>query len=106
MEMYDEVIEVKKKPRGESRQGVEKIAQPRAVVEQIDDSERTTTKRPTSSLPRKSVKNTTGRLSSESESSDTEPEDGKATVDGFDYRQWETLEVPPEIKDLYQYIAR
>lgn len=105
MELYDEVVEVKKKPRGENRPGVEKIAQPKAVVEQIDDSERTTTKRPTSSLPRKSIK-TTGRLSSESESSDTGTEDGKATVDGFDYRQWESLDVPPEIKELYQYIAR
>lgn len=101
MELYDEVVEVKKKPRGENRPG----AQAKAIVEQIDDSERTTTKRPTSSLPRKSIK-PTGRLSSESESSDTGTEDGKATVDGFDYRQWETLDVPPEIKDLYQYIAR
>lgn len=105
MELYDEVVEVKKKARGEGRPSVEKIAQPKALVEQIDDSERTTTKRPSSSLPRKSTKSA-GRVSSESESSDSATEDGKAVVDGFDYRQWENLDVPADIKELYQYIAR
>lgn len=33
-------------------------------------------------------------------------ENAKLIIEGFDYRKWENLDVPPEIKDLYQYIAR
>lgn len=106
MEMYDEVIEVKKKSKAENRGNTNKGGVSRPVIEPVvDDSERTTTKRPTSSLPRKNTK-PTERLTSESESSDTGTDDAKATLDGFDYRQWESVDVPPEIKDLYQYIAR
>lgn len=96
MERYDEVIEVKKKPKPDGR----------GVLQSIDDSERTTTKRPASSLPRKSIKSSE-RAPSDSESSDTGTEENaKLIIEGFDYRQWETLDVPPEIKELYQYIAR
>lgn len=89
MELYDEVVEVKKK----SREGQQSSAKPGpsrpAVLEQISDSERTTTKRPASSLPRKSVK-TTEKVTSESESSDTATEDNKEfSAEDFDYRQWE-----------------
>lgn len=97
MEQYDEVVEVKKRPKPEGNRG-------RNVLEQIDDSERTTTKRPGSSLP-KGVKHTE-RLTSESESSDTTDENAKIAIDGFDYTVFEKLDVPPEIKDLYQYIGR
>lgn len=105
MDMYDEVVEVEQRPKSKGHTSVERINESKQIVEKIDDSERTTTKRPGSSLPRKSAKSVE-RLSSESESSDTGTDDAKAIVDGFDYRQWENLDVPPEIKELYQYIAR
>lgn len=105
MEMYDEVVEVKQRPKGTGHSSVESINQSKQIAERINDSGRTTTKRPGSSLPRKSAKSVE-RLSSGSESSDTVTDDAKAIIDGFDYRQWENLDVPPEIKDLYQYIAR
>lgn len=106
MEQYDEVVEIKKKPKPEGRINPEKSIQGKAVLESIDDSERTTTKRPASSLPRRAAK-PAERLTSESESSDSEAEDNaKLIIEGFDYRQWESLDVPPELKELYQYIAR
>lgn len=106
MEHFDEVIEVKKRPTAEGRPILEQSIQGKAVLESIDDSDRTTTKRPTSSLPRKSGR-LVERLTSESESSDSGPEDNaKLIIEGFDYRQWENLEGPPELKELYQYIAR
>lgn len=91
MEHYDEVVEVKRKPKVEN-------------PARTDDSERITTKRPASAM--KSIK-TAERVTSESESSDTGTEDnGKVFSDGFDYRIWESLDLPKNIKDLYQYIAR
>lgn len=45
-------------------------------------------------------------ITSESES-ETESEDiAKYTAEGFDYKQWEKLEVPSDIRDLFQYISR
>lgn len=106
MEHFDEVIEVTKKSTVKGRQNQGQSVQGKAVLESIDDSERTTTKRPTSSLPRKTGK-AVERLTSESESSDSGAEDNaKLIIEGFDYRQWENLDGPPELKELYQYIAR
>lgn len=106
MEMYDEVVEIKRKPKLGRKTSTESIKHDKAVLEHIDDSERTTTKRPASSLPRKSVK-PAERVTSESESSDTGTEENiKISTEGFDYRQWENLDFPSDIKDLYQYIAR
>lgn len=111
MELYDEVVEVKKKPREVQQSSAKPGPSRPAVLEQISDSERTTTKRPTSSLPRKSVK-TTEKVTSESESSDTATEDNKEfSAEDFDYRQWEKnpnvihffVEIPGARK-LYIYL--
>lgn len=105
MEHYDEVVEIKRKPKNEGRPRADFGGPGRAVLEQIDDSERITTKRPGSSLP-KGVK-AKERVTSESESSDTgTDENAKTAVDGFDYTVWANLDVPKDIKDLFQYIAR
>lgn len=103
MEYYDEVIEVKKKAKQEANTGNKN--QPKVD----DDADRTTTKRPASSLPRKSGRKVEQerRASTESDSSDSEINDnGNVPAEGFDYKQWESLNVPNEIKDLFQYIGR
>lgn len=107
MEMYDEVVEVKKKPKDKTESGATKSGPSRpAVLEQIDDSERTTTKRPASSLPRKSAK-PVERLSSESESSDTGTDEKQFSAEDFDYRIWEHDEsIPADLRELYPFIAR
>lgn len=105
MELYDEVVEVKRKPKIENRTHADNSGQGKAILEQIDDLDKTTTKRPASSLPR-NVK-PSDRAHSESESSDTGTDDNaKIAVDGFDYRIWESLDLPKDVKDLYQFIAR
>lgn len=116
MEFYDEVVEVRRKPKTDKQNSQEPTMHPLKSIDgaiaassSIDDSERTTTKRPTSSLPRKNnIQNTgNGNATSESESSDSESEENaKNPSEGFDYKQWENLNVSTEIKDLYQYIAR
>lgn len=114
MEYYDEVVEIKRKPKLESRTKSEDSVKGGVLnavknpPELIDDSERTTTKRPSSSLPRKSgIQNTADPLSSESDSSDTDSDDNaKISAEGFDYKQWENVNAPGDIKELYQYIAR
>lgn len=103
MEYYDEVIEVKKKAKQEGKS--ENKNQPKVD----DDANRTTTKRPASSLPRRSGRKVEPerRPSTESDSSDSEMNDnGNVSAEGFDYKQWESLDVPTEIKDLFQYIGR
>lgn len=108
MELYDEVVEIKKKPKEERQLSATKSVPARAtLLEQIDDSERTTTKRPTSSLPRKNAR-TAERLTSESESSDTGTEDNKQfSAEDFDYRQWETMDgIPKDIKELIPFISK
>lgn len=103
MEYYDEVIEVKKKSKQEAK--TENKNQPKID----DDADRTTTKRPASSLPRKSGRKVEQerRASTESDSSDSEINDNEnVPAEGFDYKQWETLNVPSDIKDLFQYIGR
>lgn len=106
MEHYDEVIEVKRKPKSSGRTKVENSRSDSSVLQQIDDSERTTTKRPGSSLPKGKIK-TVERTTSESESSDTNTDDNtKPAVNEFDYTIWANLDLPKEVKDLYQYIAR
>lgn len=71
-----------------------------------EDAERTTQKRPASSLPRKAIQKI-DRISSESESSDSDTEDNlKHSAEGFDYKQWEDLNVSSDIKELFQYIPR
>lgn len=56
-------------------------------------------------LPRKPAQRPEG-ITSESES-DTDSEDQtKYVADGFDYKQWDKLEVPADIKELFQYISR
>lgn len=103
MEYYDEVIEVKKKAKQEEKAEIKN--QP--TVD--DDADRTTTIRPASSLPRKSGRKVEleRRASSESDSSDSEINDnGNVPAEGFNYKQWENLNVPSEIKDLFQYIGR
>lgn len=105
MEHYDEVVEVKRKPKIEPRPRVENPDRNKAVLEQIDDADRITSIRPSSSLPRNSKFKE--RIASESESSDTATdENAKVAVDGFDYRVWESLDMPKDVKELYQYIAR
>lgn len=105
MEHYDEVLEIKRKPKAEARSRLENQDRNKAVLEQIDDADRMTTVRPSSSLPRNSKFKE--RIASESESSDTATDDiAKVAVDGFDYRVWESLDLPQDVKDLYQYIAR
>lgn len=117
MEFYDEVVEVRRKSKTGKQNLHELTMNP---IKNVDgaivasslngDSERTTTKRPTSSLPRKSNNNqniANDNATSESESSDSESEENaKNPSEGFDYKQWENLNVSTEIKDLYQYIAR
>lgn len=109
MEHYDEVVEVKRKSKTGARSKGEKSANSepsKPKLQQIDDLERTTTKRPSSSLPKGKAR-TTERATSESESSDTNTDDNaKPAIDGFDYTIWANLDLPKEIKDLYQYIAR
>lgn len=101
MEYYDEVIEVKKKAKQEAK--IEHKNQPKVD----DDADRTTTKRPASSLPRNSGRKQERRASTESDSSDSEINDnGNVPAEGFDYKQWDSLNVPNEIKDLFQYIGR
>lgn len=119
MEYYDEVVEIKNKPkRIPSQKSTDlsavsnevtplehKIPEPNAVTS-IDDAERTTQKRPASSLPRNAIQKIE-RISSESESSDSDTEDNvKHSAEGFDYKQWENLNVSSEIKELFQYIPR
>lgn len=104
---YDEVVEVKRKPKAEPRPRAENPDRNKAAaLEQIDDADRITNIRPSSSLPRNS-KFKKDRIASESESSDTGTDDAaKVAVDGFDYRVWESLDMPKDVKELYQYIAR
>lgn len=105
MEHYDEVVEVKRKPKPETRPILENQDRNKAVLEQIEDADRITNIRPSSSLPRNSKFKE--RITSESESSDTATdENAKVAVDGFDYRVWESLDLPKDVKELYQYIAR
>lgn len=105
---YDEVVEVKRKPKVEPRPRLENPSERNkaAALEQIDDSDRITNIRPSSSLPR-NTKIKKERFASESESSESAADDAaKVAVDGFDYRVWESLDMPKDVKELYQYIAR
>lgn len=76
MEHYDEVVEVKRRSKAEGRSSAGKSGHGKTLLESIDDSERTTTKRPASSLPRKSIK-PSERTASDSESSDTATEQNR-----------------------------
>lgn len=106
MEQYDEVVEVKRRPRADGHSSAGKSGNSKTLLESIDDSERTTTIRPASSLPRKGMK-PRERTASDSESSDSATDENtKRIIEGFDYRIWENLDVIPEVKELYQYIAR
>lgn len=115
MDYYDEVVEVKKHPKRNLTQrsseksiteSAEIISKMKAVVEPIDDSERITQKRPASSLPRNAPQKI-DRILSDTESSDSETEDNlKFSAEGFDYKQWENINVPSEIKELFQYIPK
>lgn len=104
MEYYDEVVEIKKKPDAKP-----KMENPTVVD---DDADRTTTKRPASSLPRKSAQKTAAAIaerpgSSESDSSESDAVDhAKVPAEGFDYKQWESLNVSGEVKEMFQYIGR
>lgn len=104
---FDEVVEVKRKVKAEPRQRIENPDRNKvAVLEQIEDADRITNIRPSSSLPRNS-KFKKERITSESESSESAADDAaKVATDGFDYRVWESLDMPKDVKDLYQYIAR
>lgn len=117
MEYYDEVVEVKRKLKLEKPTALDENSKNPSLnavknppQQSFDDSERTTTKRPGSSLPRKSGASATKpaeRLSSDTDSSDTDSEENqKISAESFDYKQWETLNVSSEIKEMYQYIAR
>lgn len=114
MEFYDEIIEVNRKPNMSAEKPGKKTSagikkdQPMPVAPQsLDDSDRTTTKRPSSSLPRKSGVQQPASAQSDTESSDTESEPNPDNpADAFNYKQWETLNVSSEIKELYQYIAK
>lgn len=116
-EYYDEVVEIKNKPKrivgekspDQATAGVtpseRNTAEPKGPAS-IDDSERTTQKRPSSSLPRNAIQKIE-RISSDSESSDSDTEDNlKQSAEGFDYKKWEDLNVSAEIKELFQYIPR
>lgn len=109
MEYYDEVIEVKKKTKA-GEKSVEKLKETKMIND--DDIERTTTKRPASSLPRKSARKPDQdqherHASSESDSSESDANDNaKVPAEGFDYKQWEHLALPNEIKEMFQYIGR
>lgn len=119
MDYYDEVVEIKNKPKRISSQNSadqlpasnEVTSLDRRKPEPIfstsnDDSERTTQKRPTSSLPRNTIQKIEHILS-ESESSDSDTDDNlKHSTEGFDYKQWEDLNVSSEIKEIFQYIPR
>lgn len=119
MEYYDEVVEIKNKPKRLPSQrnpdqsnssseipSIERKKLGPPSIPSVDDSERTTSKRPQSSLPRRSGEKVE-RVSSDSESSDSDTDDhAKTAVDGFDYKQWESLNVSADLKELYQYIAR
>lgn len=112
MEQFDEVVEVKRKPKAENpvssrpRMTENPDRNKAAVLEHIEDADRITNIRPSSSLPRNSKFKE--RITSESESSDTATDENaaKVAIDGFDYRVWENLELPKEVKELYQFIAR
>lgn len=119
MDYYDEVVEIKNKPKRISSQrstdqstasnevgaSERKIPEPNAATS-VDDVERTTQKRPVSSLPRKAIQKIE-HISSESESSDSDTDDNlKHSAEGFDYKQWEDLNVSSDIKELFQYIPR
>lgn len=119
MDYYDEVVEIKNKPKripsqrstDQSTASNEVVASERKIPElnaatSVDDVERTTQKRPASSLPRKAIQKIE-RISSESDSSESDTEDNlKHSAEGFDYKQWENLNVSSEIKELFQYIPR
>lgn len=114
MEFYDEVIEIKKTPKTNRSNSKEKgmssavkgESSAPIVPQSIDDSSRTTTKRPGSSLPRKSAQHAV-HAASDTESSDSESEkNAENLAEGFNYKQWENLNVSSEIKDIYQYIAK
>lgn len=113
MEFYDEIIEIKRKPQISSNTPDKKMSSaikkdiPTAITAQsTDDADRTTTKRPSSSLPRKGPQQS-GHDASETDSSDSESEThAENLADGFNYKQWESLNVSSEVKDLYQYIAK
>lgn len=114
MEYYDEIIEVKRKQSmssektgNKSSAGTKKDPPAPVAVQSLDDSDRTTTKRPASSLPRKSAAQLPARIQSDTESSESESEANPDNpADAFNYKQWETLNISSEIKDLYQYIAK
>lgn len=118
MDYYDEVVEIKNKPKRIPSQ--KSSDQPPILTEvapserknpepiastSTDDAERTTQKRPTSSLPRKAIQKIERISSSESSESDTE-DNMKQSAEGFDYKQWEELNVSSDIKELFQYIPR
>lgn len=66
----------------------------------------TSSKHLTGTIPRKQPQRTEG-VTSESDGSDTESEENvKYGAEGFDYKQWEQLDVPVDIKELFQYISR
>lgn len=66
----------------------------------------TTSKNLNGPIPRKQPQRAEG-VTSESDGSDTESEDNtKYGAEGFDYKQWEQLDVPVDIKELFQYISR
>lgn len=103
MDYYDEVIEVKKKAKQEAK------TENKNQTKVDDDADRTTTKRPASSLPRRSgrIGVQERRASTESYSSDSEiNENANVPAEGFNYKQWESLNVSSEIKELFQYIGR
>lgn len=87
-------------------ESVESTSEMKSEVEAIDDSERTTQQRPASSLPRNAPQKI-DRILSDTESSDSDSEENtKFAAEGFDYKQWEGLNLPNEIKELFQYIPR
>lgn len=117
MDYYDEVVEIKQNQNkvedtgiketaiNDGGEGVSEISGPKKLAE-IDNIERTTQKRPTSSLPRKTGQKV-DRISSDTESSGTDTEENlKISAEGFDYKQWENLNLSSELKEMYQYIAR
>lgn len=61
-------------------------------------------RRPTSSLARNRQPQKVDSFGSDSDSSDTDQQDSKQFI--TDHKEWEKLDVPADIREIFQYILR
>ncbi|KAG4079329.1 hypothetical protein HA402_008021 [Bradysia odoriphaga] len=107
MEYYDEVVEI------EDQAGHNKsITEPGIIGKSMPDDEDLTkatgsgrqSRRPTSSLTRNRQPQKVDSFGSDSDSSDTDQQDSKQFI--TDHKEWDKLDVPTDIREIFQYILR